>query len=200
MSAIAENLRRQRYPLLTIAALAVLAAGIWIMLFQARAADHNTQSDLPVAAPAVEQAPWKIQFSAEGRFGKLSKAQRESYANQKENVAAVVTGIYDAIFIEPAKLDEAIEATFSRDAARSLAAKDLSFPTGATEVTTTRRRASIGLAADNADFAVGKVTVFAEATIGERQVDVEHHSTLWLERADGDWKVIAFDVKQGPAR
>ena len=200
MSAIAENLRRQRFPLLTIAALLIAAIGVWWLALSQSATHHESGTDLPIAAPAVDQAPWKIQYSAEGRFGKLSKAQRESYANQKENVAGVLTSIYDAVFIEPSQLDDVINASFSRDAARSLTAKDLSFPTGATEVTTTRRRANIGLAADNADFAIGKVTVFAEAKVGERRLEVEHHSTLWLERADGDWKVIAFDVEQGPAR
>lgn len=199
MSAIAENLRRQRLPLLTIVAVLVAAAGAWVLLSQT-AVDHRSQPDPPTAAPALEQAPWKIEFTAEGRFGKLSKAQREGYSNQKEKVAAVLTGIYEAVYLEPARLDEVVKASFSRDAARSLEAKGLSFPGGATEVKTTRRRAHIGLDSQKANFAVGRVTVFAEATVAERDVNVEHHSTLWLERAKGNWKVIAFDVEQGPAK
>jgi hypothetical protein len=199
MSAIAESLRRQRLPLLTIALLLAATTGIWVFLAQT-AADHRGSTDLPVAAPAIDQAPWKYEYSAEGRFGKLSKAQRESYANQKENVAALITGIYNGIFLEPARMEEVIKTSFSNEAARSLETKGLSFPDGATEVKTTRRRAHIALDAQKASFAVGRVTVYADATVGKRTIEIEHRSTLWLERADGDWKVIAFDVEQGPAR
>lgn len=201
MSAIAENLRRQRLPLLTIAALLVATVSVWVFLSQT-AADHraSTDPDLSVAAPSVEQASWKLQYSAEGRFGKLTNAQRDAYANQKENVTALITGIYDGIFLEPARLAEVIKSSFSNDAARSLEAKELSFPGGATDVTTTRRRAHIALDAQKADFAVGRVTVDVEATLDKRTLNIEHRSTLWLERADGAWKVIAFDVEQGPAR
>ena len=198
MSTIAENLRRQRLPLLTIGLLLAATTGIWVFLDQS--AIQRERTDLPVAAPAVEQAPWKIEYSAEGRFGKLSKAQRDSYANQKENVAALITGIYDAIYIEPAQLAKVIESSFSGDAARSLKAEGLSFPSGATEVKTTRRNARISLDAQKANFAVGRVTVSAAATVDQRTVNIEHRSTLWMELADGDWKVIAFDVEQGPAR
>lgn len=199
MSTIAENLRRQRLPLLTIGLLLAATTGIWVFLDQS-AIDRREATDLPVAAPAVEQAPWKMEYSAEGRFGKLTKAQRGSYANQKENVAALITGIYDAIYLEPARLAQVIESSFSGDAARSLKAEGLSFPGGATEVKTTRRRARIALDAQKANFAVGRVTVQATATVDERTVTIEHRSTLWLELADGDWKVIAFDVEQGPAK
>lgn len=199
MSTIAENLRRQRLPLLTIGLLLAATTGIWVFLDQS-AIDRRERTDLPVAAPAVEQAPWKMEYSAEGRFGKLTKAQRDSYANQKANVAALITGIYDAIYLEPARLAQVIESSFSGDAARSLKAKGLSFPSGATEVKTTRRRARIALDAQKANLAVGRVTVYATAAVDERTVDIEHRSTLWLELADGDWKVIAFDVEQGPAK
>ena len=199
MSTIAENLRRQRLPLLTIGLLLAATTGIWVFLDQS-AIDRREGTDLPVAAPAVEQAEWKIEYSAEGRFGKLTKAQRESYANQKENVAALITGIYDAIYIEPSQLAKVIQSSFSGDAARSLKAEGLSFPSGATEVKTTKRTVRVSLDAQKANFAVGRVTVDAAATIDKRTVNIEHRSTLWLELADGDWKVIAFDVEQGPAR
>ena len=199
MSAIAESLRRQRLPLMTIAAVLVAAAGVWVFLSQS-ATNHHSDTNLPTAAPEIDQAPWKFEFSAEGRFGKLTKAQSERYANQKENVAKVVTSIYDGIFLRPGDLPEIIKTSFSGDAAAKLGTKSLTFPAGATEVKTTRRRATLGLDAQQASFAVGRVTVFADAMIRDRQVDIEHRSTLWFERKDGAWKVIAFDVEQGPVR
>lgn len=199
MSAIAESLRRQRLPLLTTMAVLVASAGVWALLAQT-ATQHRRGSALPVAAPEIEQAPWKVTFSAEGRFGKPTKSQREAFANQRKNVAAVITGIYDGIFLEPARLDAVVKASFSREAARSLRTNRLSFPKGATEVTTTYRRARIGLEAERANFAIGRVTVLATAMVQERKVELEHRSTLWLERAEGSWQIIAFDVEQGPTK
>ena len=198
MSAIAENLRRQRLPLLTVIAVVVLGAVAWVLISRTTA-DHLTNPSYPSAAAAVEQVKWEIDYKAEGRFGKLSKAQLAAYATQKEKVGALVEDIYDGIFLDPARLDELVKQSFSADAARSFDAKKLGFPPGATEVTATERSAHIALDSGTADFAISRVTIVAEATVEEKTVTVEHESTLWLERSDG-WKVIAFDLEQGPAK
>jgi hypothetical protein len=36
--------------------------------------------------------------------------------------------------------------------------------------------------------------------MGSKTEKVDHRSTLWLERSDNGWKVIAFDLKQSPAK
>jgi hypothetical protein len=63
-------------------------------------------------------------------------------------------------------------------------------------VSTTLRRARIGIQAGGARTAVAAVTVRA---VGDHAgtAPVLHRSTLWLERARTGWKVIAFDVRQG---
>ena len=199
MSAIAESLRRQRLPLLTIAAVLVLGAVAWVVVSETTS-KHLSQSDYPVAAPAIEQADWNISYAAEGRFGKLTKSQRDRYATQKEKAAVLVQGVYDGIFLEAARLEQLVEDSFSSDAARSLETSKLGFPRGATDVKTTKRRARIALDASTADYAIGRVTVLAEATVDERNIEIEHRSTLWMERGDSGWKVIAFDLEQGPSR
>ena len=199
MSAIADSLRRQRLPLLTIVVVTIAAVVAWALVSRTTA-EHLTRPGFPVAAPEIEQARWEIDYSAEGRFGKLSKFQRDRYAAQKVKSAALVTGIYDGIFLEPQRVEDLIKVSFSGEAAQRLNAKKLGFPPGATEVTTTRRRAHIALDAATADFAIGRIRVVAEATIGNKTEKVDHRSTLWLERSDNGWKVIAFDLEQGPAK
>ena len=199
MSAIAENLRRQRLPLLTIAACIVGGAIAW-MLISSATSEHLTNPDYPVAAPAVEQADWRVEYAAEGRFGKLTDAQKARYAAQREKVAALVQNIYDGIFLEPTRLNDVLKTSFSAAAAGSIHTDKLGFPNGATEVRTIKRRAHVALDAQTADFAIGRIEVVAEATVDDRTVDVAHKSTLWLERADAGWKVIAFDLEQGPAK
>lgn len=199
MSAIAESLRRQRMPLLTIAAIVLLGAVAWAAVSRTTA-DHLSRPDYPVAAPAIEQAEWRIDYAAQGRFGKLTKDQLARYAAQKVKAAALVQGVYDGIFLQAARLQQLIRDSFSADAARSLEAQKFGFPAGATDVKTTRRRARIALDAGTADYAIARVTVLAGGTVGKRTVEVEHRSTLWMERGEGGWKVIAFDLKQAPSR
>ena len=199
MSAIAESLRRQRLPLLTVAVVLVLGAVAWVLISQTTS-EHLTRPDYPIAAPAVEQADWKLEYSAEGRSGKLTKAQQERNATQKAKVAALVKSVYDAIFLEPIGLDLLVKESFSAEAARSISTDKLGFPKGATDVKTTTRRAHIALDAETADFAIGEIAVVAKAEVGAKQVDIEHRSTLWLERMEDGWKVVAFDLEQGPAK
>ena len=199
MSAIAESLRRQRLPLLTLVAVLVLGAVAWGLISQTTA-EHLTTPDHPVAAPASSQAPWKIQFTARGRTGKMSKDVEARYDTQKARAGVVIQGLYDAIFLEPSQLDDFVKRTFTEDAARSIDTRNLGLPPAATEVTTTTRTAQVGLDVETADVAVARVRVVATAGLEDRDVKVEHESTLWLERNDNTWRVIAFDLTQGPKK
>ncbi len=199
MSAIAESLRRQRLPLLTLLTV-VVAGGVTWSLVSRTSAEHLTQPDYPAAAPAIEQAEWEVEFAAGGKFGKLTNDQQKRYAVQKERAAALVQGVYDGLFLEPAQLGDAITESFSVDAARKFNIDKLGLPASATEVTTTTREARVAVDAETSNFAVSRVTVVLEATVDDRDVEVEHHSTLWLERNENEWKVIAFDLEQGPAK
>ena len=199
MSAIAESLRRQRLPLLTLVAVLVLGAVAWSLISQTTA-DHLTAPEHPVAAPASQQVPWDVEFTPRGRSGKITKDVKGRYDTQKARAAVVVQGVYDALFLQPSQLDDLIKRTFTEDAARSIDTRKLGLPPAATEVTTITRHAEVGVDVETADFAVAQVKVVATAGLEERDVKVEHRSTLWLERNDNTWKVIAFDLKQGPKK
>ena len=199
MSAIAENLRRQRTTLLALLLALILGAGAWVLVSRTTA-EHLTAPDYPVAAPEIEQAAWEIDYSRSAAGGKLSKADIARYSTERKRVGEAVTDIYDGIFLAPAELDDLVKRFFTSDAARSIATERLGLPEGATDVTTTERRARIALDVGTSDFAVAEVLIEAEAIVGERDVKVTHDSTLWLERIDADWKVVAFDLEQGPAK
>ena len=199
MSAIQESFRKQRTPLLAIAIAIVLGAGAWLVISQTTA-EHLTNPEYPTAAPAIEQAAWKVDYSDSGRVTGLSNKEKARYSLQRDRVGDVVTDIYDGIFLNPAQLDDLIKRFFSSDAASSIGKAKLGLPAGASEVTTTKRKAKIGLDASTADFAIAKVLIVADAKADDREVTIEHSSTLWLERSDNDWKVIAFDLEQGPTK
>lgn len=199
MSAIAESLRRQRTTLVALAIAIVLGGAAWVVISQTTA-EHLTAPDYPEAAPTVEQAPWQIEYSDSGKLGGLSNQQKARYSIQRKRAGDVVTDVYDGIFLDPARIDDLLKSSFSPEAAREIDTKKLGLPSGATDVTTTKRKAQIGLDAATADFAISKVSILVEAHVGDRDVKVQHESTLWLERIDNDWKVIAFDLEQGPVK
>ncbi len=198
MSAIAESLRRQRLPLLTIALLVALGMVAWT--FTSRTTTSSvTAPAAPVAAPAIEQAEWKIDYST-ARSGKLTKAQQQRYAEQRVKAATLVRSLYDGIFLEPARVEEIVKQSFTSDGARTFRPDRLGFPSGARDVTTVTRKADIALDATTTRAAIARVAIVAEATLGDRTEDIDHRSTLWMERGENGWRVIAFDVKQGPAK
>lgn len=199
MSAIAENLRRQRLPLLTIALVLVLGASAWAVVSQATSDDLTAPGDSS-AAPASDQAKWKVDYTSARRYGKLSKAQQARYAAQREKATVLVQDLYDGIFLEPARLPGIVKGSFTTDASRSFEAKGLGFPNGAQEVKTTKRTVNLALDATTASTAIGRVTVAAKANLDNKVVRVEHESTLWMERNENGWRVIAFDVRQNPVK
>ena len=199
MSAIAESMRRQSVPLLTIAIVLIAGTIGWIVISRVATTGVMSDTDLPVAAPAVDQAPWNVKYAAQGRFGKLSNAQKKRFAVEKKDVGVLVTSIYDSLFLDPATLDDVIKSSFSSLASRSFETSKLGLPRGATDAKTTTRRAVVSLDAQTADLAIARITVAVEARVDNQPVKLEHRSTLWLERDDG-WKVIAFDLRQGPRK
>lgn len=198
MSAIAENLRRQRLPLLTIAGVLVLGTAAWAVIARTTS-DHLTRPAASTAAPDAAQAEWKFDYS-QARTGKLSKAQQAKYAVQKQKATILVQDLYDGIFLEPGRLPKVIKTSLAAEAAKSLRAERLGFPSGSSDVTTIKRKAHIALDSTTSKAAIGRVMVLAKANVGDRRVKIEHQSTLWMERDEKGWKVIAFDVKQKPVK
>lgn len=196
MSVIADGLKRQRLPLMAILAAVVMAGLVWLSLAQTR--PHSPSTGQSVAAPRNEQPAWKINVSVEGRLGKLTAADKAAFNKARPMVVSLVENLYDSVFLNTGSLDEIVATTFTKPAATSIKETKLGLPADATDVTIIRRAAAIGLEATGSRHAAAEVTVIAKGAVDGTPVAVRHASTLWLERQDGDWKVIAFEVTQGP--
>jgi hypothetical protein len=147
--------------------------------------------------PDLPQATWEMSVHASGVDGKLTAPEKKALEGQRPELQALVKRVYDSLFIHPNRLADTLKENFAEPAAVALRRAGA----GATEpgrVATTLRRATIGIeATGGARMAVASVTVRA---VGDNSADpVVHRSALWLERARGDWKVVAFDLRQGPA-
>ena len=149
-----------------------------------------------VAVPKLPQASWEMSVRPSGVDGKLTAAQKKAFRRQRPGLRTLVKRVYDALFIHPNHLPAALRESFSEPAALALrrAGAGVAKPG---RVATTLRRASIGIqATGGARMAVASITVRAVADGVAKPV--VHRSSLWLERARSDWKVVAFDVRQGP--
>ena len=198
MSAIADNLKRQRLPLMAIVAGVVMAGLVWLSLVETRTPPSTTSGS--AAAPGVRQPNWKTDVSVEGRLGRLTASDKAAFNKARPQVAALVQNLYDTIFLSSGPVDELVATTFTREAAASLKETKLGLPSDTVDVRIVKRSADIGLAADGSRHAAAEVTVVATGEVKGAPVKVRHASTLWLERVGRDWKVIAFEVTQGPLK
>lgn len=198
MSAIAESLRRQWIPVAGFG-IVVVAAIVWLLTLHYMS-PGGSASNLPQAAPAIDQAPWKVTRTIEGRSGKLSNADKKNILARGTAAIGVVKTVFDGIFLEPSTLDDVVKKSFTSDAAKSLNARQLGFPDGTTEIKTLSRHAVLGIDAAQARFATADVEIVAKGDTGTKLVKVAQHATLWIERDQSQWRVIAFDVQQRPSK
>jgi hypothetical protein len=199
VSTIPESLRRQWLPF--CAALAVTLVASAAVLSLNHAASNSTDSaPASIAAPGVRQAPWHTDVSLEGRVGKLTNAQRKAFNAQRPRVVDVIENLYSGMFLEPSRLKDITDKTFTATAASSLRPSKLGFPAGTNGVQMLRRGTRIGIQATGARNAAAEVTVVARGHLDGKKVKMKHTSDLWLSRDKGTWKVIAFEVKQRPLK
>ena len=150
-----------------------------------------------VPEAAVPQAPWTIKAYPAGVTEKVTAAQAKVLEKRRPEVIALVKRVYDGLFVHPGRLAATLEENFTPAAAAALrrAGAGVEEPGAAA---TTLRTAEIGVQADGgARLAVASVTVRAARSDAEAD-PLRHKATLWMERRDGGWQVIAFDVDQGP--
>ena len=107
--------------------------------------------------------------------------------------------VYDAVFLQPAHLPAAARSDFSRAAARSWQRSRAGLPAHAERVKLLSRRARIGIDAESARRAVASVVVRAAGWRGARRFRLLHRATLWIERGARGWRIVAYDLAQGPA-
>ncbi len=148
-------------------------------------------------AAALPQARWELKAHPSGVMNKVTKAQRERIARQRPQVISLVKKVYDAMFIRPRLLRTTLRRHFTPAAAKALRRSGAAV-TEPHIVLTKKRSARIGIqAAGGPTLAIASVSVRASLADEPRR-RVAHNSTLWMERRDTGWKVVAFHLDQRP--
>ncbi len=199
MSLVAPSQRRLAWP---VAVALLAAAGLSLALYLPNRPQPTTAAPETVAAPGVVQAAWDVNsFPAGGKGVRhLSKKAKERLGKQREPLATLIKNVYDAMFLQPAALKQAIRANFAADAARRALDRHIGLPSGVEKVKLGRRTAKVGIHVQGASRAAASVVISGSAAKKDQKTRFRHRSTLWLERHGGKWKVIAFDVTQGPGK
>lgn len=174
----------------------LLTVGAAVMLQPGRRFLSRGGAAVEERVPQLSQARWRFDTVAAGGNGKLSKRESAAVRRQRAELRSTLKTIYDGIFVDPAKLGPALKANFSRAAARSFRKAGVGAAEAGT-VRTTHRRAEIAMQPlQGVRRAIATVTVRAVEVGPKRKVF--HRATLWMERPNKTWKVIAFDLSQNP--
>lgn len=201
MSFVAPSQRRLVWPVAIALSCSMVVA---LLLYLPSRTTHLSTSETPgsIAAPGVTQPAWEMKTFPAGGAGvaRLSKASKARIAAQRKPLAALITEVYDALFLEPAALRSVLRAHFIAPAARQALDHKLGLPAAASDVRIKRRVARVGIHMQGASRAAARIVVTGRAAIKGRRARFHHEATLWLERTRKTWKVMAFDVTQGPGR
>jgi hypothetical protein len=182
------------------AAVAVISASLLIATLR----DHPTlltRGDVSApTAPAITAAPWKTEMYAVGSSGGLSKAARKSFDRQRAQLRPVVRNVAGAIGLEAGRLKPWLKALLTPATARAISEVKHGLPGAASSVEVTRRTARVGLQAPGFGTAAARVQLDTHALLEGKAVHWRDSIVLWLERAKGGWKVIAFDLDRRPVK
>lgn len=198
MSVVAPSQRRLVWPVsIALTALMVYALNLYLPT-------RSPVSSVPrtLAPPGVEQAQWQVKtFPAGGAgIGRIGNKAKARVKAQRQPLALLVQDVYDAMFLEPSRAEQVVRERFEAAAGSTALAKKIGLPASLEEVKITKRTAQVGISMAGAETAAARVKVVGTVKKDGRQTDFKHRSTLWLERSHKTWKIIGFDVSQGPLR
>lgn len=196
---IVATARRRSWLLPVGIALAVAVAAAPAVYFLWDHSQTRTSAPPFTTAPAEQQAPWKVKTFAAGS-PRIGKAERALVDQRALIVEQLVKDVYDAELLKPQDLDKVLARSFTRPAAASFAKAGLGVPKGASDVRSTTRTARIGVNVAGATTAAADVTISLVGNIKDDKLKMTQHSTLWMQRVERHWRVVGYDVKQGPTR
>lgn len=198
MSSIAPSTRLgwRLLPAVVAVAVAVIGASLLIAVLRGNPIINRDAptTEAATGADVADAAVWRTDAYPVGASGKLSKKESARFKNQKVRVRASIRDLADAIVVHPGRLPRAAGRLMSKAAAASLLKQVPGLPKGAEGVTAIKRTGRVGLQAPRFAAAAAEIHIVMQATIDERLVKWRDDYRFWLQRANGEWRVIAFDI------
>jgi hypothetical protein len=163
--------------------------------------DDIPRAQVPeVSTAKIKQARWRIKTERVGSVAKVTRADVKRLKAQRPQLAGLVKDIYDSLFLFPSRKASILRRRFERGAAREVLSSRAGVSPRASRVHIWSRRANIGIQPNSAAAAASRIYIHATGRVGQKRFRLVHRATLWLQRLKTGWKVVGFDVTQGPAK
>jgi hypothetical protein len=200
MSSIAPTPRLgwRLLPAVVTAAVAVIAASLVIATLRDHPVELNLSNPFTqeaAAAPAV----WHAHAYAVGT-PHLSKKEKVRFQAESQSVRRGVRNLADALALDPTKVSAVAERLLTKDAAHSLVKAAPGIPKNAEAITAMKRTGRIAIQAPHFAAASAEVKIIMSASFEGRAIRWRNDYTFWLQRNDGKWRVIAFDLDRTQLR
>jgi hypothetical protein len=184
----------------------VVVIGLVVLVIALLSNDHNphsgpkqpTAAEPTSTAPPLHQAKWRVHTFPRGIANHVSKRNRRTAERQGARAARGIKAVYNAVFLDPSVANRAVRAHFESGAARAFLRAGTGPPRRTQRVQITFRAMHIGVETGRSRRAIATVTVYMKGSRRSNRIKIKHESTLWLERVDRDWKVLAFRAHQHP--
>lgn len=187
-------MKKNRWSLLA-AGLSVLAlASFWVL-----AAEWATPGPggATGAVRPIPQAAWEVKAYPAPNADGISASDREAFLREKDVVVGTITSLYDALFLEPDRVERVVRSSLTPAASRALESSRMGLHAKVEDVRTTARFVRVGVQVDGGLRAAAVVRVEARALRESSPIRVWHRARLWMEKTPDGWQVVAFDAEQG---
>lgn len=186
-------MKKTIWPLLVALSVAALSA-VWLVAADrvSIGAGRGAKGDA-----AIPQAAWEVRTYPAPNAAGITKADREVFQRERDEVVGTIQRLYEALFLKPDAVEKTVRGTLTPAASKVLAGSRIGLHDQVEDVRTTTRFVKVGIQVDEGVRAAAVVRVEARALRKSSPIHVWHRAKLWLEKDGSDWKVVAFDAEQG---
>ena len=175
--------------------LLALAVGAWF-LFRDEAGGSRGQDERSRGF-GIKQASWNIHVRAVAGPA-LPDKKRGVSKKETKRLQRLIKSVYNAAYLRPDLMDKVVRKYIAPKAASAIRKRGPQIPNAARKIKTHKRTAIVGVDPRGSSRAAARVHVVASGENGGKKFKTISSDRLWLERSQGKWRVIAYDVSRKP--
>jgi hypothetical protein len=184
------------YAMIGVVVAALLAGALFLFLGDDEKAGRRARG--PSRGKGIKQADWKIHVRPVRGPG-LPNKKGDVSKREARPLDLMIRRIYEAVYLRPQLLPEVTKRYMTGEAASAMRRAAPLIPDKADRIKTLRRVAVVGIDTATSGRAAAEVSIVATGQKGGKKFKAVTRDRLWLERANGKWRVLAYNVNLQPA-